>query len=432
MSSDEGSLVYDSSSHEGDPDEEFEANLQRIRENDPQMKRLDVDGNFDYEQNMSDEEWEQLGHDIANNTHLKTVGVVDDALNDHKMSFLFRGLTRSDSIKDMNLCNNNLSVAGVRSMVPFLQNTNNFRELTLNFNNIESEGFNLMFRSLRDSPIEKLNCDNCGITTIEIDTGHIPRNLSRLVLHNNGINADGCRGLAKLLQGEDATLRELDLNDNAIDDEGVEILTNALRNNASLTVLSLTGNNRISKQGKIMLLKLVNDISSIEATLQSNHTLRYIYTVPFLEDDQIQGHIKMATMVNLRNIRNQEAAGKAKVLQFQLHSDRRAVLSELQGVTQSIYSEINPLHLPEVLALASQHHGQGELYTALKSTIAGVISTVNREQCLKQQRVYHNAIIAEHMAKVDAIDAELAAIEAEKGRVLHVESEHRSNKKRRV
>ena len=248
----------------------------------------------------------------------------------------------------------------------------------------------------------------------------------------NGITADGCRGLAKLLQGGDATLRDLYLTDNEIDDAGVEILVSALHSNTSLKFLDLRGNNGISNRGQMMLLKLVNDVSSIEATLQSNHTLANILSVPSTIDDQIQGHIQMATMVNLRNIRNPEAAGKAKVLEFQLHSGRRAVLSEVQGFIQSIYSEINPLHLPEVLALVSQHHGQGELYTALKSSIAGVISTVNREQCLKQQRGYHNAIIAEHMAKVEAIDAELAAIEAEKGRVLYVGNEHRSNKKRRV
>lgn len=33
----------------------------------------------------------------------------------------------------------------------------------------------------------------------------------------------------------------------------------------------------------------------------------------------------------------------------------------------------------------------------------GVISTVNRKQCLEQQRSYHNAIIAEHRVKVEAI-----------------------------
>ena len=54
MSSDEGS--YDSSSRGGDPDVEFEANLQRIRENDPKAKRLDVDGEVEFEQNMTNEE----------------------------------------------------------------------------------------------------------------------------------------------------------------------------------------------------------------------------------------------------------------------------------------------------------------------------------------------------------------------------------------
>ena len=49
MSSDEGSYEYDSSSPL-DPDVEFEANWQRIKGDDPQMTRLDVDGNFDYEQ----------------------------------------------------------------------------------------------------------------------------------------------------------------------------------------------------------------------------------------------------------------------------------------------------------------------------------------------------------------------------------------------
>ena len=390
MSSDEGSLVYDSSSHEGDPDEEFEANLQRIRENDPQMTKLDADGNFEYEQNMTDEEWEQFGRDISNNTHLQTVGVVDNALNDHKASFFFRGLTRSSSIETIFLYDNDLSVAGVRSMVPFLQNAHSLTNLNLDRNNLQSEGFNVIFRALTDSPIERLYCDNCCITTIEIDTGHIPRNLSRLNLPRNGITADGCRELAKLLQGEDATLRELDLDHNEIDDTGVGLLVNALRNNMSLTLLSLTGNNRISKQGKIMLLKLVNDVSSIKATLQSNHTLQSISVDPPDErDDQIQRYIRMATMINLSE------AGRMKVIQTQLNSKRRAKLAKLQGVNSSVFSEINPLHLPEVLALVGRHHGQGELFVALRSSIAGVISAVDKKQSLKEQSAYYRARIAE-------------------------------------
>jgi hypothetical protein len=81
--------------------------------------------------------------------------------------------------------------------------------------------------------------------------------------------------------------------------------------------------------------------------------------------------------------------------------------------------------LPEVLSLIGRHHGQGELYIALKSSIAGVVSTVNRKQCLHQQRAYHKA-------KLEAIEAEIAAIEAADGDVAQVASESRSSKRRRA
>lgn len=97
-----------------------------------------------------------------------------------------------------------------------------------------------------------------------------------------------------------------------------------------------------------------------------------------------------------------------KVIQTQLNSKRRAELTELQGVSQSVslmYSEIEPLHLPEVLALVGKHHGQGELFLAFKSSVAGVISTVNEKECLKQENSYYRAKIAEYKAKLEANEA---------------------------
>ena len=41
-----------------------------------------------------------------------------------------------------------------------------------------------------------------------------------------------------------------------------------------------------------------------------------------------------------------------------------------------------------------------------------LLSTMNGEKCIKQQREYHAAIAAEHRAKVDELDAELVAIDA--------------------
>eukprot|EP00957_Ditylum_brightwellii_P112108 8547759-Ditylum_brightwellii.AAC.1 len=75
-----------------------------------------------------------------------------------------------------------------------------------------------------------------------------------------------------------------------------------------------------------MLLKLVNDISSITATLHSNHTLTSLDVEDMgpsdVEDmdpdgsletyDEILLHIKFATSTNRNNVSNPEAAGRDK------------------------------------------------------------------------------------------------------------------------
>ena len=185
--------------------------------------------------------------------------------------------------------NEGVSTVGFRSILPFLQNAKNLVKLDVGCNNqMESEGFNIMFRGLHGSPIKKLNCGCCGVEAIDIDNEHAPKHLEELYLDANEISADGCRELSKLLQGVDATLKILDLDENKIDDEAVAILVGALQNNTSLTTLKLTNNNGeqdsgeswrtgITNLGKMLLLKLVNDISSTKAILQSNHTLQHIY-----------------------------------------------------------------------------------------------------------------------------------------------------------
>jgi len=218
----------DDSSSEASIDEYEEgwlADVERIREDDPSTTILEVSsGEHDFIQNMADEDWEELGHAISGNTHLSCLDLYGGALNDHTMSSLFRGLTRSISIGEMRLYENEISAVGMRSMVPFLQNADNLEYLDLDNNNLASNGFNTLFRALRNGPIVKLNCSRCGIDSIEIDSEHIPKHLEHLHLGENIINADGCHELAKLLQGGVAAITDLLLNNNKIDDEGVEIL----------------------------------------------------------------------------------------------------------------------------------------------------------------------------------------------------------------
>ena len=435
-----------------DAEEIFSRDLPRVRNNDPDVKHLCCEGDYDIVQNMTNEGWEDIGRDISNNTYLETLDFNGGALDDEKLSSLFRGLTKSSSIVNLDLDNNEFSRAGLISLEPFLQNSiklrefdvthnniqsggfnsllqalhdspieylfcaecgissieiasvpTNLRLLSIDGNHIQSEGFNRLLRSLRDSSIEVLKCINCGIESIEIDADFFPRSLKELNLRSNRINTNGCRGVAKLLQKTNA-LEILFLSRNMIGDEGVATLVDALKTNTSLSYLDLEDNDGISNIGHILILKMLNDISSIKATLHSNHTLRTVDS--WNVHDDIEFHINMATTTN-RN--DPIAAGREKVIQTQLHSRRRAKLVGIQGLrSQSVYGEINPLHLPEVLSLVSRRHGQEELYLALKASIAELLSTVNRTSFLQQRRAYHAAMLQE-------IDAELAAIKSAKG-----------------
>ena len=389
------------------------------------------------------------------------------ALDDQTMSALFRGLTRSNSIRNMELrYNEGVDVEGIRSMLPFLQNAKKLVKLDIgSIYEVKSEGFNMLFRALHGSPIKELICGFCGIESIDIDIEHAPKHLEKLDLSCNEINADGCHELAKLLQGNDSTLKILDLHENKIDDEAVAILVGALQNNTPLTTLNLKDNNGnqdrsaslpwrtgITNQGKMLLLKLVNDISSTKTILQSNHTLQNIYLDskgidPVSREDididqrgkEIHKHLKMATMINSMMSKNKVATGGTKVIVMELNCQKRAALADLQGVNRlsPLYSEINPLHLPEVLSLVGRHHSHSDMYGALRSSIAALISTTSRKLCLQQRiaqkRATLKAKIAEHKANLEAAQAELAAFEAEGSQnAVEVDADSRSNKRLRA
>ena len=211
-------------------------------------------------------------------------------------------------------------------------------------------------------------------------------------------------------------LPDLNLMENKICDEGVAVLVAALQKNTSLRYLDLRENNDISMEGQLMALKLVIDISSVEATLQSNHTLRGIYvnytsgptrSLDVDPKELVQQLAYLATDIHKENDYDPVAVGREKLIRMQLHSGIRARLAKLQGVSQSVYSEITFILLPEALSLVSCRHGYGELYSALRSTIAEVISVVNRRRCIKQQLAYHTT-------ELEEVTLELAEIKAEK------------------
>lgn len=315
-------------------------------------------------------------------------------------------------LDSLSLDNNGLRADGIQGLMSLLQNPNDLRYLDISGNNVTPEGFSLLFEGLRHCSIKDLCCSRCGLASIAIDSSVIPRNLRYLGLCGNSIDADGCREVAKLLQRRDLALIELYLADNKIDDEGVAIIARALQDNVSLRLLGLDDNPGITMEGTKLLLKLLNDVSSINRTLQSNHTLQSLHSDPFDEDysDEVGQQIELALTINCKNGGHADnpSAGREKVIQFQLNSQNRSALSRQLGISQcneALFSEIKPIYLPEVIELISRHHGQGELYVALISSVAALLSTVNRKHCLQQQKAHLEAKLKEIEAEIAAIDA---------------------------
>ena len=405
--------------------------INRIKNNDPDLTEFSP-GPADTEQ-FTDLAWELLGGYIANNDHLDYIDLSVCGLTDSKISLLFQGLANGSPLKELDLSHNNLGVDGVRRMVPFLESARNLRELCLSDNrDTNTECFRLLIKALHagggyiqelrlwDGKIEDItSLEHYPLPHLKVlylsknNIHSLPTslenytNLEELHLSNNQIGNEGCRSIAKLLQKEGTHLNLLNLYSNDLGDEDAETLADSLKYNTSLTDIHLEGND-IKEKGHRAFLKLVNDVSSIERTYNSNHTLKTL-SLPRSTDAAIQEfktHIESAMGINKYEERSH---GRAKVIEAQLNSKNRKELSHLQGIDYSqgsIFTEIEPILLPEVFALMGERYGQDELYEMLITAAPDLVSIVNIKGVIKQTN-------AEKLARIAALEAEAAAIKDE-------------------
>lgn len=333
-------------------------------------------------QEISRENLQEIKRVISQSSHLKDLSFRIGA-GEHSSELiqsLFQGLRGSGSIQNMRLYDNVLnSQSCIRGLVPFVRNLTSLKKLLLRRNRIGSDGFNELLRMLPDC-VKRLHCSEGDIAGIMV-VPPLP-GLNAIRLRRNRINADGCRGLAGLLGGGDAALKELSLQGNEIDDEGVRILVNALEDNKSLMRLNLFQNAGISVVGRRMILKLVSDISSIKATMGSNHTLRSVKLDADEGNERVGQLISRATRIN-----NEfpHKAGEKKVILLQLSSKNRTELMEFMRGEESVFGNIDSLYLPEVLSTISQNHDQADLFAALKASISGLISAVSKKECIGEE-----------------------------------------------
>ena len=372
--------------------------------------------------------WRLLGRYIANNTHLQKLDL-DGCLTDEKMALLFSELAKSSSLQQMYASYNSFGLVGVQNMLPFLRNANLSVLDLMSNTNINTECFEVLISALNGKSINILGFRNCNITNISaLDRYHLPC-LHTLNLNHNNIGREGCIILSNFQQNRGSTLRHLHLNSTGIDDEGAEILATLLKNDTKLFLLDLEENNNITESGYKALLKVVVDVSSIENTYDSNQSLGSC----FIGDDDTSNMPKSLTnsacKVNLLNTgttaQSKHAAGRAKVIKFQLNSQTLKELCHIQGVEYipgSIFSDIEPVLLPKVLALIGSEHGHSELYTALIHTAPDLLSYIDRKTLINNEmekvEARGAAKVAEYERKIAALKTEMLTQKADLSRRL--------------
>ena len=141
-------------------------------------------------------------------------------------------------------------------------------------------------------------------------------NLKALRLRGNNIGIQGCTEIAKLLSDSLSNLVEVSLAQNNIDNECVKILATALRNNKKLIALCLDRNINITRNGFDIFENLLCNTSSVNATYQSNHTLRFLENVG--HSVSMKSEIRNL-MTEFNKIRNKSVVSMIKILRHHRH-----------------------------------------------------------------------------------------------------------------
>jgi len=222
---------------------------------------------------------------IGNNNTLRDVcfdmplGVSDRIAS----SACFQGLRRNESIRSLGLSRCELSRGvGLEVLKAFEENRDHLVKFALwrcqlRFGGRAALSATLLrCKNLTDISLSSCQIDDSMVENIvQAVKGH--QGLNRLDLSENSIGRVGCEALSTLIEDPNCgSLKNLDLRNNAIDDDGAKAIVNGLSSNQTLETIYLDDNDDVSAQGWDAFSKLVCDTSSLNDTHSSNHTLRMI------------------------------------------------------------------------------------------------------------------------------------------------------------
>ena len=237
--------------------------LQRLKENDEDFTKLwictedQIEDEFDYDPNTSTElAW--LGYYLGCNSTMKELCISRSLIFDNSGTDIFRiGLGNNKSIHLLKLeCFDLHDWESVLPMLDqFMKNDNKLTEINVNGCQVGTEGIRQLSLAISDCNQSLKQFCFWGNT---IEDGQLVDIITSLSMHpqletlrlreNENIGRNECTALSTLLRCTTNKLQKLSLYDGGIDDEGLEVLTNALYGHA-LRFLDLGHNRSITIKG---------------------------------------------------------------------------------------------------------------------------------------------------------------------------------------
>jgi hypothetical protein len=250
---------------------------------------------------------------LKGNHKFTKLTIHNERLNPKRLGYLVHVLEFNDAIHILRFPECFISCYDIQILAPLFLN-NRVTKLNLCMTDIGNEGLKYLVNILKDcSSLRKLNLGLCSISDDEIVSKLLKSNsnLKVLDLKANNFNSKDLLCLTNFLKFN-STLASLSLTENNIGDSDMEYLADMLETNISLKTLKLAMNMMISSKGLNLLTNALKTNNSLtELDLGCND----ISEVNFLEE-LLQNNKSLAKInLNHNNLVNNEIQKLSQLLE---------------------------------------------------------------------------------------------------------------------
>ena len=246
------------------------------------------------------------GFKMLSNSGLKDLLLDSNRIDDEGIDGL--DLTNCRQLGRLFLGSNSIGNRGIAALMVALQYKKNLRHLDLSRNVFTSiNEFKMLSNSgLKNLQLNNNRIDDTGIIALVDGLKECPTLRSLDISRNMQVTSRGWQKFSTVLSTPECKLKYLYLISNNIDDEAAAAFATALVNNNKLETLSLY-NNDISAFGKGYFANLLCNNSSVEATFFSNHTI-------WFGIDDLADEIKDSLLLNANS--NKKEVAIKKILRY--------------------------------------------------------------------------------------------------------------------